>query len=224
MSQEVMLKRKPQIYVLVGRPESGKSHCVKSMLYDYQKAGYFKFIVAFVRTKFNHDYDYLPDEYVHESFDEKKLKTHIEKLREWRKKNDKPLPPNFVIFDDLLGEIDCYSPWMMNWICSFRHTNTSIIMTAQYLMGAKSVSTCLQECTNVAFIFNTKFKNSKKALYEAYGQLFDNYDAFCEAFQRITATRFHCMVYNANEDDLEKNYLDFSAPKEIPEYKIKFKM
>jgi hypothetical protein len=54
--------------------------------------------------------------------------------------------------------------------------------------------------------------------------LFVNYDAFCEAFQRITSTRFHCMVYNANEDDLEKNYLDFSAPKDIPDYKIKFKM
>ena len=89
----LILKKKPQVFVMVGRPESGKSHLVKSIIYDYQKAGYFKFIIAFVRTKFNHDYDYLPDKYVYESFDEARLKKHIEKLREFRRKIDKPCLP-----------------------------------------------------------------------------------------------------------------------------------
>jgi len=220
----LILKTKPQVFVMVGKPESGKSHLVKSIIYDYQKAGYFKFIIAFVRTKFNHDYEYLPDQYVYESFDEEKLRKHIEKMREWRKKNDQPLPPNLVIFDDLLGDIDWYSPWMTNWLCSFRHTNTSIVMTAQYLMGAKSVSTCLRECTNVAFIFNSKFKNSLKALYEAYGQLYDDYKEFVEAFHRITGKKFTCMVYDSSEDDIDKNYIEFSAPAKIPDFKVSYRI
>ena len=81
------LKKKPQVYVMVGKPESGKSHLVKSLIYDFQKKDpYFKFILAFVKTKFNSDYDYLEDQYVYESFDEDKLKSHIEKLREYRRK------------------------------------------------------------------------------------------------------------------------------------------
>lgn len=218
------LKKKPQVFIMVGKPESGKSHLVKSMIYDYQKAGYFKFIIAYVRTKFNHDYDYLPDQYVYESFDEDRLMKHIDKMREWRKKNNKPLPPNLVIFDDLLGDIDWYSPRMTNWLCSFRHTNTSIIMTAQYLMGSKSVSTCLRECSNVAFIFNSKFKNSLKALYDAYGQLFPSYDDFCERFQHTTSTKYQCLVYDASVETLEDNYIAFSAPQTIPPFKVSYKI
>jgi len=225
MEQPLQLKKKPQVYVMVGKPESGKSHLVKSLIYDFQKKDpYFRFILAFVKTKFNSDYDYLEDQYVYESFDEEKLRSHIEKLREYRRKTNKPVPPNLIIFDDLLGDIDWYSPWMTNWLCSFRHTNTSIIMTAQYLMGAKSVSTCLRECTNVAFIYNSKFKNSLKALYEAYGQLFKNEQEFVERFQTITKEKFTCMVYKADIDELEDNYVSFKAPEVLKDFKLKYKI
>ena len=80
------LKKKPQVYVMVGKPESGKSHLVKSLIYDFQKKDpYFKFILAFVKTKWNGGYEYLPDEYIHESFDEDKLRKHIDSLREYRR-------------------------------------------------------------------------------------------------------------------------------------------
>ena len=220
------LPRKPQIMCFIGKPESGKSHLIKSMLYDYAKHKYFKFGVTFVRTKFNHDYDYLPDRYVSEDFDIDKLKKHINKLRDWRKKNNKKVPPNFVIFDDLLGQIDWYDQWMTNWVASFRHTSTSIFITAQYLQSKGGISTVrvLRECTNLAFIFNTKFKNSLKGLFEAYGQLFDNYDDFVRHFQKITRQKHHCLIYKADEEDISYNYLDFIAPKDIPEYQLKYKI
>ena len=74
------LKKKPQVYVMVGKPESGKSYMVKSLIRDFQTCNppYFKFILAFVRTKWNGGYEYLPDEYVHENFDQPKLQAHIE--------------------------------------------------------------------------------------------------------------------------------------------------
>jgi hypothetical protein len=198
---------------------------VKSLIYDFQKKpSYFRFILAFVKTKFTKDYCYLPDEYVCEGFDQPQLMAHIEKLREYRRKTNKPVPPNLIIFDDLLGVIDWNDPWMMNWLCSFRHTSTSIIMTAQYLMGNRAVSTCLRECSNVAFIYNSKFKNSIKGLYESYGQLFDNEKEFTAEFQRITKEPFTCMVYQASINELEDNYISFKAPEKIPEFVLKYKI
>ena len=44
------LPRKPQIMCFIGKPESGKSHLIKSMLYDYAKHRYFKFGITFVRN------------------------------------------------------------------------------------------------------------------------------------------------------------------------------
>jgi hypothetical protein len=89
-------------------------------------------------------------------------------------------------------------------------------------MGAKSVSTCFRECTNVACIYNSKFKNSIKALYEAYGQLFNSYDDFVERFQGITKERFTCMVYDASVDELEDNYVSFKAIENIPNFRLKY--
>ena len=170
-------------------------------------------------------YDFINnDKYILENFDEEKLKTHINKLREWRRKNNKPVPPNFIIFDDLLGQIDWYSEFMTNWVASFRHTSTSILLTFQYLQAKGGVSTCLRECTSMAFIFNSKFKNSLKALYEAYGMLFDTFDEFADHFQSITKQRFHCMVYMSDVDELSQNYIDFSAPEKIPDYKLDYKI
>jgi hypothetical protein len=217
------LPRKPSIFLFIGKPASGKSHLIKSMFFDFQKAKHFKFILAFVRTKFNNDYSYLPDEYVIDEYSDDKVLNHVEKLREYRKKSGKQCPPNAIIFDDLLGTIDWYNDRMTNWLCSFRHTNTSIFLTAQYLLS-KSTATSLREMVNYAFLYNSKQKNSLKGYYEAFGQLFDSYDDFVAKFQAITKQKYHCMVYNANEDEIENNYLDYVAPEKIPEFQLKYKI
>ena len=135
-----------------------------------------------LKTKFNNDYQgWLPEEYVIDEYSDDKVLTHIDKLREYRKKTGKQCPENAIIFDDLLGTIDWYNDKMTNWLCSFRHTNTSIFLTAQYLLS-KTTATSLREMVNYAFLYNSKQKNSLKGYYEAFGQLYDNYDDFVAAF------------------------------------------
>jgi hypothetical protein len=217
------LKLKPAIYLFIGKPASGKSYALKSLMFDFQKAKYFKFILAFVRTKFNHGYDWLPDEYVDDKYSDQKLLTHIEKLRAYRKKSGKECPPNALIFDDLLGTVDWYSDQMSNFLCSYRHTNTSIFLTSQYLMS-KTTSTALREMVNYAFLWNSKFQNSLKAYYEAFGTLYSDKKEFFEDFQRITSEKYTCMVYDANEDDKELNYIPFKFPEHVPEFTLKYKI
>jgi hypothetical protein len=214
------LKLKPAIYLFIGKPASGKSYALKSLMFDFQKAKYFKFILAFCRTKFNHGYDWLPDEYVDDKYSDQKLLTHIEKLRAYRKKSGKECPPNALIFDDLLGTVD--SDQMSNFLCSYRHTNTSIFLTSQYLMS-KTTSTALREMVNYAFLWNSKFQNSLKA-YEAFGTLYSDKKEFFEDFQRITSEKYTCMVYDANEDDKELNYIPFKFPEHVPEFTLKYKI
>ena len=75
-----------------------------------------------------------------------------------------------------------------------------------------------------SWCFSVEFNNSIKALYEAYGQLFDSYDDFVEKFQGITKERFTCMIYKADIDELEDNYVSFKAVENIPNYKLKYKI
>lgn len=219
------LQKKPAIYLFIGKPASGKSHCLKSMIYDFQKGQnpYFKFILAFVRTKFNHDYDWLPDDYVLDKYSDDKLLGHIERLRAYRQKTNKQVPPNAIILDDLLSSVDFYRDEMSNFLACFRHTNTSIFLTAQYMMN-KTCSTALREMVNYSFLWNSKFKNSLKAYYEAFGMLFDSMDDFIEHFQNITRQKYVCVVYNSGEDDREKNYQSYLAPATIPNFQLKYKI
>jgi hypothetical protein len=70
------LQLKPQIFVFIGRPESGKSHFVKSIIHDYLQAGYFRFMTVYCKTKFKGDYDFVDNqEHVVEGWDEDHLKT-----------------------------------------------------------------------------------------------------------------------------------------------------
>jgi hypothetical protein len=97
----------------------------------------------------------------------------------------------------------------------------SIYITTQFLQGAKSTSTTVREITNKAFIFNTKYKNSLKGLYESYGGLFDWYDDFCGCLQTVTKQKHHCLVFDNSVDELSENYLDHIAPEHVPEFRVK---
>lgn len=219
------VKKAPAIYLLVGKPASGKSHCLKGIVQSFQQRKHFKFILAFVRTKFNHDYDYLPSEYVIDEYSDDKVLKHVEKMRTWIKNNpNKQMPPNAVIFDDLMGTIDWTRPEMISWTSTYRHTNTSIFYTSQYLLGSRSTSTALREMVNYAFLYNSKQKNSLKGYYEAFGQLFPNYDSFCEHFQKITKVKYQCMFYDANCEELKENYKGYMAPADIPDFKLTYKI
>lgn len=219
------LKKRPAIYLFSGKPASGKSHCLKSIIYDHQKGKepYYKFILCFVRTAFNNDYNYLPAEYVDDKYSDEKLLAHIEKLRNYRRKTNKQVPPNAIILDDLMSQINLYSDELSNWLATYRHTNTSIYLTVQYMMN-KTASTALREMVSYSFLWNTKFKNSLKGYYDAFGQLYDSYDEFVEDFQRITSQKYTCVIYDANCDSLQDNYIAYTAPETIPNFKLTYKV
>jgi len=218
------LKKKPAIYLFSGKPASGKSFCLKSIIYDFQKGSepYFKFIKCFVRTKFNDDYSYLPDEYVDDKYTDDKLLTHIEKLREYRRKTNKPCPPNAVILDDLMSVLDLTRSELSNWLATYRHTNTSVFLTTQYMLN-RTASTALREMVSYSFLWNTKFKNSLKGYYEAFAQLYDSYEDFVEDFQNKTKVKYQCVVYDSSVDELEDNYTTYLAPSTVPEFKLMYK-
>jgi hypothetical protein len=217
------LPNKPGIFLYIGKPESGKSYLIKNMMYDFQKAKHFKFILCYVKTKFNNFFqEFLPEEYVVDNYSSKKLLEHVAKLKKYRETTGKPCPPSAIIFDDLLGKLDFYDDDMQSFLCAYRHYNVSLFITAQYLMS-KTTATALREMVSYAFLFNTKFKNSLKGYYESFGGLFDNYDDFVRHFQKITKQKYHCMVYKADEDEIENNYVDYKAAESIPKFKLKYK-
>ena len=79
----------------------------------------------------------------------------------------------------------------------------------------------MRECTDYAYLFRTLFKDSVKALWEAYGQLFENFKDFKQNFEKITMdpSGHQALVFINNKNSFDESYCGFKAAK-VPEFKM----
>ena len=213
-----------QMYVLVGKSLKGKSHFVKWLVYHKFGAGKpkWKFGLVFVRTKFNHGYNFLPENSIVQGYDQDVLERYVEQLEKIIA-SEGSVGPNFIIFDDLVGILSNQNQWFINWISTHRHFNTNVVIAVQYLTGKNAISPIMREQTSVAMLFNSKTRRTVENLYESYGQLFPTLREFQDYYQQATAEPYVCMVYMEHEDDIHKNYLRMRAPAKHPTYDIEYK-
>ena len=204
----------PSCVLLVGKPKRCKTNCVrfliqKHSLDKFKGCGKFQMGIVFVRSKFSHDYDFLPDEAVINGYDEDILRRYLEAIENYTAENGKPVP-NFVVFDDLIGLLSKNDPFLTNFLGLHRKYGTTIFLATQHLKTG--ASTTLREVTTHAIVFNSKTWNTITSLYENFGSLFEKLIQFKETLQNVTKEPFTAMLYLADEDNIEKNYLEFKCP------------
>ena len=201
---------KSKCVVCIGACGKGKSVAIKYMLLkNLVDRKFFQFGLVFTNTKFSDEYNYLPDKYIVQGYDEDILRKYIEKLRKYKKQH-KSLPPNFIIFEDLIGLLRKADPFLISFFGSHRHTNTHIIFSFQHLnTGA---STLLREIATHALCWNSKQMNTMESIWLNFGQLFDNFEHFKRNFLDITKEKYSAMLYLQENDELNDNYFVFKAP------------
>ena len=199
----------PRIVVCVGKPRSGKSNAVRYfLLKNILNKKKFKFGIVFTRTKFNDDYNYIPEKYIYTEYKPELLKKYMNGLEKLKKKTG-VIPPNFVIMDDQQGLLNRQDSILTNFVSSHRHFNSSCFFNFQYLFGA---SPLLRECTTHAILFNSKGLRTINGLFENFGMLFDTLQHFKDYFLKNTKKKYTAIMYEQNENKLKKNYQRFKAP------------
>lgn len=219
--EDLDLSGKAKCIVFLGSCGRGKTN---SILYILKKnmvdRKFFQFGLVFTRTKFSDEYEWLPDKYVIDGYDEDILAKYLDKLAEHKEKHKK-VPPNFVLFEDLIGLIRKQDPFIISFLGSHRHTNTHILISAQHCNTG--TSTMLREITTHALCFNSKQMNTLESIYLNYGQLFENFEHFKKNFLDITKEKYTAMLYITDIDELDDNYLKWLAPNMSKYKKIKVK-
>jgi len=119
-----------------------------------------------------------------------------------------------VILDDCLGLIK-ETEWFNNWISTFRHTNTTIFITSQYLASRQSINTLLRSCTNFAMMWPSISKNNLQAMYNAYGGVFDSDAEFKAELLKCKNDKHSCLVYKSMQPSKAETYCSIKA-QEIP--------
>jgi len=211
---------KPLIICALGKCGVGKSYLIKSLIYNYSKKRYFKFGLCIVSTKFNGGYNYLPDKYVIENYNEAYLKNYIDKLKTYKKTRGH-IPPSFLILDDIVGNVNFYSAFWQNLITTYRHLNLTIILGTQALSSKGGISTIFRQMCNMCFMFRTVYHDTIEGMYKAFGGLCENMDEFQDMFLETTSLKFQCLLFVNDKNSKEDSYYSYIAPK-VPEFKLNF--
>src|SRR4051812_10236212 len=93
------------LYVCVGKSLKGKSYLVRYLLTEKLLHGKLRYGLVFTRTPFTGDFDFLPKTRVIEGYKESILRKYINNLRTIKEKEGN-VPPNFLVFDDLVGVLN----------------------------------------------------------------------------------------------------------------------
>lgn len=211
--------------IMVGRTLSGKSHMLKSFLYKYMVVKkYFKFGVVFSKTAaINGEYSWLPQEYITSDCSEDKIKQWVNQLKQKRSQYKKAseMPHSFMLFDDAIGHLNTKSQWWGGFISSIRHLNCSVIILAQKLEGFVSPVTRVN--VRYYFIFKSLLGDEIKRIKDRVGGgISTNTKEFNEFWKRTVEIPYACLVFDDQAPTVEKSYHRLLAPKELPDWKIKF--
>ena len=216
-----------KIWLIVGKPNSGKTHCMKSLMYDYAKLKHFKFGIIYTQNKMNCDLDFCPEKSIKE-FSDEDCEKYINKLMKYKEENkndeSKKLPPSFMIFEDCIGSksMNLYSDTISKLLILHRHLNISIFFLSQYLGGRSGSSTLLRECMNYAILFSTRFENSRDFLYKSCGGLYKKYDDFVDILERATSITHRALFYDSSKDNVNDAYFAYTSPEKVPKFKLVF--
>lgn len=213
--------KRPFFMVACGKSMKGKSHFIKFLITDRFKQGKLKFALVFTTTKFNKDYDFLPEKSIMEGYDEEILEQYVNNLKQVREKEGK-VEPNVIIFEDCVGILNNQTNFFTNWVSMCRHLNTSVILSGQYLLGRNAISPICREQITHCLMFQSRTKRTIEALYNSFGGLFDSEKLFKEYFFQATKQPYTAMLYIEQEDDIDKNYITVIAPEKYQQYKITY--
>ena len=221
----IKLLDRPMIILLSGRPASGKSVAIKSIVKQICESKKPSFGLFYVSTKYSNDYDYVPDECLHEDFSEEHLATHINKIKKWKRRNPKKkVPQNLLCIDDSMGKISWYSSFWSNLISTHRHWGTTIILATQSLTaGGHGSSTLMRNCVDMAVLYHSSFIQSHKNIYNSFVGWFPSLKEFINVFMNSTKKRgkHWAMVYLAHDETLKDTYMAWKAPL-VEDFKIKW--
>lgn len=215
MNSKLVLKP-PYLTIICGKQGSGKSHAIEySMRENYLSEGRFDYGIVFSNTAWEDGaWNFLPQSYVYEEFDETILENLMKLQRNNLSKNINTSA--FVIFDDCLDDQD-------QWTCKsikklstqLRHYNISMIISTQYV---HAIPPRLRANSMFCLIFDVGSGiRELEAAYSAYGQRWKNYAEFKEFY--YANTKDHKFIMYDKEQD---EFLVYKCPAKIPPFTFKY--
>jgi hypothetical protein len=199
------------IFLIAGKPESGKTFLLRFLLSQLFNKHALAFGIMFspMERYATDKLGILPDNCIIEGLTTNKILWYHNELKQKKKRNNDYIPPNFILFDDVLGIIDMTSKKILNFFSTFRHTNTYIFFLAQFT--SKGLGRYLPSYTGHMFSFGYDDQGALESIYNSFGQEFTRGE-FNEFMNVNTKERYTCVAMIARHPKYGKVWFRFKAP------------
>ena len=175
--------------VVVGKPGTGKSTLIKSLL--YAKKHIFPIGVAMSGSEdTNHSYgEIMPSTFIFNNYDEEKVTQFIK--RQKIANEHLPNPWAFLILDDCTDDPRIFNkPLQQAIFKKGRHWKMLYILSLQYAMDVKPV---IRTNVDGIFILREPLLKNREALYKNYASVIPDFNTFCELMDQLTDD--YCALY-----------------------------
>ena len=205
---------------IYGDCRGGKSHLIRYIIHCQASKKLMNHCLVFSNTAlFTNDYDYIPDKYVYDRYDENILQAYMNVQR--NAKEEGTASRGVVIFDDVLGDATFNSKVFTNFITTYRHYNLDVIISSQYI---SKIPLFIRNICSHACLFRLFSKPALETSFESYGMAHDSLKAWTRFMKRNTAAKYTFVFVDKNLDvnDPLDRFKALTAPARIPEFKLSY--
>lgn len=188
------------VIVFIGRRRTGKSFCLRDLLYRNRDIPFGTIISATEEASpfFN---SFIPKSYIFTDFKEQIVEDIIKRqkkvLEVMKKTNNTQIDPRvFLVLDDCLYDDSwARTKSIRNIFMNGRHYKLLFCLTMQYPLG---VPPALRSNIDYTVIMREPYISNRKKIYENFAGMFPDFSMFCQVMDSLE--KHECLILNNNSD------------------------
>lgn len=203
--------------VVIGKPGSGKTHLISSILYAKRKIIPAGLIFSGTEDSNHHYRNLFPSTFVYNKLDMDKLHDYVKRQKIAKRYLENPW--SLLLLDDCTDEPGIFNKALFqNLYKNGRHYSMFYILSLQYCMDVKPV---IRTNIDGTFILRETNLKNRKSIYENYAGVIPSFKMFCDIMDTLTADYTALYVHNAGTSNSWKECVFwYKAPRHIPDFRF----